>query len=65
MQNIKQELNGDILTLTIDISERHGLSKSGKTTRIASSEGNKRIGDSEVFIGLNVYEKIKIEKDGE
>lgn len=62
MQNIKQELNGNILTLTIDLSERHGLSKSGKTKRIASSEGNKRIGDTDIFIGLNVYEKIK---DGE
>jgi hypothetical protein len=62
MQNIEQELNGDILILRIDLSKKHGLSKSGKTTRIASSEGNKRIGDSEIFIGVNVYEKIK---DGE
>ena len=59
MQNIKQELKGDILILTIDLSERNGKSKSGKTTRIASSEGNKRIGDTEIFIGVNVYEKIK------
>ena len=62
MLNIKQELTGNILTLTIDLSENHGKSKSGKSNKIASSEGNKRIGDTDIFIGVNVYEKIK---DGE
>lgn len=62
MQNITQEINGDILTLKIDLAQRHGQSKSGKTLRVASTEGNKRIGDTEMFIGLNVYEKIKTEE---
>jgi len=59
MQNVKQELNGDILTLTIDLSERHGISPSGKTTRIASSEGNKKIDGTDLIMGINIYEKIK------
>ena len=43
MENIKQTLNGNILILEVDISKRGEISKTGKTIRIASSEGNKRI----------------------
>lgn len=42
-----------IMTITIDTNKDFGASKSGKTTIIASTEGNKREGD--VFVGLNVY----------
>lgn len=61
MENIKQTLNGNILTLEVDISQKQGLSKSGKTIRIASSEGNKRIPNTEIFFGLNVYTKEGVE----
>ena len=57
MENIKQTVNGNILTLEVDLSKRGELSKTGKTIRIASSEGNKRIKDTEIFFGLNVYTK--------
>jgi len=57
MENIKQTLNGNILTLEIDISKIGKKSPSGKSFRIASSEGNKRIPDTEIFFGLNVYTK--------
>jgi len=57
MENIEQTITGDILTLKIDLSKRLGKSKSEKTIRIASSEGNKRIKDTEIFFGLNVYTK--------
>lgn len=57
MENIKQTVNGNILTLEIDLSKRGEISKTGKTIRIASSEGNKRIKDTEIFFGLNVYTK--------
>lgn len=59
MINIKQELNGDILTITIDLSERHGKSASGKTNRIASSLGNKKVDGTDFIIGINCYEKIE------
>jgi len=65
MQNIKQELNGNILTLTIDLSERHGLSGSGKTNRIASTGKAKKIEGTEYYMGLNVYEYVEKIKDGE
>ena len=54
-QNIEATLNGTILTLTIDTSKTFGLSASGKTTTVASSRGNQKIGD--VVVGLNVYRK--------
>lgn len=61
MENIEQSLNGNILTLRVDISKRGALSTSGKTIRIASSEGNKRIKGTEIFFGLNVYTKEGVE----
>jgi len=64
MQNIKQEVNGNILTLTVDLSERHGKSKSGKTIRVASSEGSKKIEGTNIVFGLNVYEINEIKKEG-
>ena len=59
MENIKQELKGDILTLTIDLSKRLRLSKSGKTTIIASTGPNHKIDGTDISFGLNVYEKVK------
>lgn len=54
-KNIVATLDGSTLTLTIDISKQFGPSKSGKTTIVASSEGNQKFGG--VTIGLNVYTK--------
>jgi ABC-type molybdate transport system ATPase subunit len=54
-KNIEANIDGNILTLKVDISKTFGPSKSGKTTIIASSEGNQKVG--EVTIGLNVYTK--------
>ena len=63
MKNIKAEQNGNILTIEIDLSKDFGLSKSGKTTIIATSEGNVELSDkvsngsAGVYMGLNVYKK--------
>lgn len=59
MENIKLSVQGASLVLTVDTSKNLGRSKSGKTTLIASSQGNQKvlIGGKEVFIGVNVYEK--------
>ena len=59
MENIKKELNGDILTLTIDLSKKGRKSKTGKSTIVASTLGNKKIEGTEIFIGVNCYERIK------
>jgi hypothetical protein len=55
-KNVDAELDGNTLTLKIDISKRFGPSKSGKTTIIATSEGNKPIKGA-VTLGLNLYTK--------
>lgn len=56
MKNIEIKQAGNILTITVDISKDYGPSKSGKTTIIASTEGNVSAPDSpEVKIGLNIY----------
>jgi hypothetical protein len=58
MKNIDLKLEGNILTIKVDISKEFGPSSSGKTTIIASTEGNKPVpGKEDVKIGLNIYKK--------
>ena len=58
MKNIEMTTEGDILTIKVDLSQRFGQSSSGKSTNIASSEGNQSIpGKEEIKIGLNIYTK--------
>ncbi|MEP6957194.1 MAG: hypothetical protein ABI980_00560 [Nitrospirota bacterium] len=46
-----------MLTIKVDLSKEFGPSASGKTTIIASTEGNVTIQDREEKVGLNVYRK--------
>jgi len=55
--NVKCEVKGDILTMTVDLSKEFGPSASGKTIRIASTEGNAKLPGTVAVIGLNVYKK--------
>lgn len=58
MKNVEMKLEGDILTIKVDVTKEFGPSSSGKTIIIASTEGNISIPDKEeVKIGLNVYRK--------
>ena len=57
MKNVEMSVEGDILTIKVDLSKEFGPSSSGKTIIIASSEGNQTIPDREEKIGLNVYKK--------
>lgn len=51
-------VEGNILTMKIDLSKTFGKSASGKTTIIATSSGNTPIlGREEIKIGLNIYTK--------
>jgi len=56
-ENVKGEIKDGKLTLTIDLSAAGTVSRSGKSSVIASTRGNKRIGEGEqeVTIGVNVY----------
>ncbi len=57
MKNVEMTIQGTILTIKVDPSKEFGPSASGKTTIIASTEGNVTIPDREEKIGLNVYKK--------
>ena len=58
MKNIEMKVDGDILTIKVDLSQRFGKSSSGKSTIIASTEGNQSVPDKEeIKIGLNIYTK--------
>ncbi|HBV98189.1 MAG: hypothetical protein JL50_00230 [Peptococcaceae bacterium BICA1-7] len=58
MKNVEMNLEGEILTIKVDISKEYGPSSSGKTIIIASTEGNVSIPSrEEVKVGLNVYKK--------
>jgi hypothetical protein len=58
MKNCEMKLDGNILTITVDISKEFGKSSSGKSIIIGSTEGNVSIPEKEdIKIGLNVYRK--------
>ena len=55
-QNIEMSVEGNKLTLTIDLSQQFGTSGSGKSTIIASTNGNVSVpSDESIKIGVNVY----------
>lgn len=57
MKNVQMAVEGSILTIRVDLSKDFGPSSSGKTTIIASTEGNVAIPDREERVGLNVYRR--------
>lgn len=59
MKNITMTTNGNILTITIDLNQSFGMSASGKSVIIASTEGNQSVPGAPdgTAIGLNVYTK--------
>jgi hypothetical protein len=59
MKNIEIKIEGDQAIIKIDLSKEFGLSKSGKSQVIATSEGNVSIGFEDVKMGLNVYRPAK------
>ena len=64
MENVQFEVvEGNRLVIYVDLNHRRNISASGKTRRVASTEGNARVKDAngvEVKIGLNVYVKPDI-----
>jgi len=60
MFNIIASVKKNILTLTIDLNHDGGVSASGKSNMIASTEGNITIeGTKDVKLGLNLYRKVQ------
>ena len=57
MKNVEMKVEGNILTIKVDLTKEFGPSSSGKTIIIASTEGNMSIPDRDEKAGLNVYRK--------
>jgi hypothetical protein len=57
MKNVHMVVEGNILTIRVDLSKEFGPSASGKTIIIASTEGNVSVLDRAEKVGLNVYRK--------
>lgn len=57
-KNVDLTVEGNILTIKVDLSKDFGPSSSGKTNIIATTEGNISIpGREEVKLGLNIYKR--------
>jgi hypothetical protein len=57
MKNVELKVEGNILTIKVDLSKEYGPSSSGKTIIVASTEGNVSVPERDEKIGLNVYKK--------
>ena len=57
MKNVEMTVEGDILTIKVDLTKEFGPSSSGKTIIIASTEGNVSVPERDEKVGLNVYKK--------
>ena len=56
MKNVDWTIDGDILTIRVDLSQSFGPSASGKTIIVASTEGNVAVAPERAEkVGLNVY----------
>ena len=55
MKNVEMTVEGELLTIKVDLSKEFGKSKSGKTIIVASTEGNVSVPERDEKIGLNIY----------
>jgi hypothetical protein len=56
LKNIEMSVEGNKLSIVVDLNQEFGLSSSGKSITVASTEGNVSVpGREEVKIGLNIY----------
>jgi len=56
LKNIEMSVEGNKLIIMVDLDQEFGLSSSGKSITVASTEGNVSVpGREEVKIGLNIY----------
>ena len=56
MKNVQMNVEGNKLIIVVDLSQELGISSSGKSITIASTEGNVALPErEEIKIGLNVY----------
>jgi hypothetical protein len=59
-KNCEFKVAGNILTITVDLSKKLGVSASGKSEVIATTEGNVSLeGNEAIKVGLNIYTPVK------
>lgn len=63
MKNVKYEVKGEKLIITVDLKERHGLSSTGNTVTIASTQGNQSTGYGDTKFSVNVYTKENLQAE--
>ena len=56
--NVVVGVKKGIMTITVDLTKKGPLSKSGKSNVIASTYGNVTMPELGITIGLNIYKKI-------
>lgn len=57
MLNVAHKIEKDVLTITVNLKDRHGVSGSGNTVTIASSQGGVKLGQGDITLNLQVYTK--------
>jgi len=59
MDNVKTKLEGDILTITVDLAQPGVLSSTGKTKLVATTRGSSRLEypKRDISFSLNVMAK--------
>jgi hypothetical protein len=58
MENVKMSVNGTKLTIEVDLAHRGAKSSTGKTVRVASTEGNIECPENPAIkVGLNIFTK--------
>lgn len=58
MKNVELTIEGNVLTIKVDLNKEFGKSSSGKSQIIATTEGNYSLPGRDEKIGLNVYRKV-------
>lgn len=59
MNNMEMRVEGNKLVIEVDLTKEMGISGSGKSMGVASSNGNVRIpGKPEFCVGLNVFKPL-------
>lgn len=58
-KNVAMQMDGDELVIRVNVTKTFGKSKSGKTTIVATTEGNISLPEphEEIKMGLNIYKK--------
>lgn len=56
-ENVSVRVDGSKATITLDLDHRGSQSASGKTVRVASTNGNQKIPGTDITLGLNAYVK--------